>query len=48
MIKEDEKNPRKWKITIIDSIFMGKDNTIRSIRIRTRKNVNEIPSLLKK
>ena len=25
MIKEDEKNQRKWKIAIIDSIFMGKE-----------------------
>ena len=48
MIKENKKNQRKWKIAIIDSIFMGKDNTIRSIRIRTRKNVNGIPSLHKK
>ena len=39
IIKGDEKNPGKWKIEIIENIFMGKDNTIRSIRIRNRKNV---------
>ena len=43
MIKGDEKNRRKWKIEIIENIFMGKDNTIRSIRIRTGKNVIETP-----
>ena len=30
MIKGDEKNRGKWKIGIIENIFMGKDNTIRS------------------
>ena len=29
MIKEDEKNQIKWKIRIIENIFVGKDNTIR-------------------
>ena len=43
MIKGDEKNWGKWKIGIIENIFMGKDNTIRSIRIRTEKNVIERP-----
>ena len=43
MIKGDEKNRRKWKIEIIENIFMGKDNTIRSIRIRAGKNVTETP-----
>ena len=35
MIKGDEKNSEKWKIGIIENIFIGKDNTIRLIRIRT-------------
>ena len=43
MIKEDEKNQIKWKIRIIENIFVGKDNTIRSIRIRTGKKVIERP-----
>ena len=30
MIKGDKKNRGKWKIGIIENIFMGKDNTIRS------------------
>ena len=38
MIKWDEKNRGKWKIGIIQNIFMGKDNTIRSIKIRTEKD----------
>ena len=33
MIKGDENNRGNWKIEIIDNIFMGKDNTIRSIII---------------
>ena len=43
MIKGDEKNRGKWKIGSIEIIFMGKDNTIRSIRIPTGKNVIERP-----
>ena len=43
MIKGDGKNRRKWKIGIVENIFMGKDNKIRSIRIHTGKNVIEIP-----
>ena len=34
MIKGDEKNREKRKIGIIKNIFMGKDNTIQSIRTR--------------
>ena len=43
MIKGDEKNRGKWKIGIIEHIFMDKDNTIRSIRRRTVRSVIEIP-----
>ena len=43
MIRGDEKNQGKWKIGIIENIFMGKDNTIRSIRVRCGKNVIERP-----
>ena len=43
MIKGDEKNRIKWKIGIIENIFIGKDNIIRSIRIRTRKSILEKP-----
>ena len=43
MIKGDEKSRGKWKIGIIENIFVGKNNTIRSIRIRTGKNVIERP-----
>ena len=43
MIKGDEKNRGKWKIGIIENIFMGKDNIIRSIRIRTGKSIIERP-----
>ena len=28
MIKGDEKNRTKWKIGIIENIFVGKDDTI--------------------
>ena len=34
MIKEDEKNHGKWKIGFIENILMGKNNTIRPLRIR--------------
>ena len=43
MIKGDEKNREKWKIGIIENIFVAKDNTIRSIRICTGKNIIERP-----
>ena len=43
MIKGDEKNCGKWKIGIIENIFMGKDNIIRSVRIRTGKSIIERP-----
>ena len=29
MRKGNEKNPGRWKIGIIENIFMGKDNTVR-------------------
>ena len=35
MINGDEKNRGKRKIGIIENIFMGKENAIRSIRRRT-------------
>ena len=43
VIKRHEKNRGKWKIGIIENIFMGTDNTIRSVRIRTRKSIIERP-----
>ena len=43
MIKEDDKNCKKWKIRIIENNFMVKDNTFRSNRIRTGKSVIERP-----
>lgn len=43
MIKGDEKNHGKWKNQIIDNISMGKDKTIRSIRIHAGKNIIERP-----
>ena len=41
MIKEEEKNCVKWKIRIIENIFMGKRITIRSVKIRTGKSFIE-------
>ena len=43
MIKGDEKNRGKWKFEIIKNIFMDKDNTITSVRIRTGKSDIERP-----
>ena len=43
MRKGDEKNRGRWKIGIIKNIFMGKDNTIKSIGIGNGKNVIERP-----
>ena len=43
VMTRDEINRGKLKIGIIKNIFMGKGNTIRSIRIRTQKNVIERP-----
>ena len=40
-IKGDENNCGKRNMGIIENIFISKDNTIRSIRIRTRKRSNE-------
>ena len=41
MIKGDKKNRRKLKIGIIENIFVGKDNTIISIRMPTEKSVTK-------
>ena len=43
MIKGDEKNRTKWKIGIIENIFVGKDDTIISVRMPTEKSVTERP-----
>ena len=43
MIKGDKKNLGKWKIGIMEHIFKGKGNTIRSIRICTGNSVTERP-----
>ena len=43
IIERDEKNRGKWKIGIIENIFVGTGNTIRSVRIRTRKGIIERP-----
>ena len=43
IIEGDEKNYGKWKIGIIENIFMSNDNRIRSVRIRTEKNFIERP-----
>lgn len=36
-------NHGKWKTRIIENIFVGKDNSIRSYRILTGKSVNKRP-----
>ena len=46
IITGDKKNCGKWKIGIIKMvriIFMGKDNTTRSIKLSTRKSIVEKP-----
>ena len=43
MINRDHKSWGKWKIGVIENIFMGKDNIIRSIRTCTGKNIIERP-----
>ena len=43
MIEGDEKNCGKWKAGVIENISKGKDKTITSIRIRTRKSFIERP-----
>ena len=43
MIRGDKKNRGKWQVGIKENIFMGKDNTIKSIRIRTGNSVIEEP-----
>ena len=41
MINRDHKSWGKWKIGVIENIFMGKDNIIRSIRTCTGKSIIE-------
>ena len=43
LITGDEKNRRKLRIGIIEHIFMGKNHTIRSIKVHTKKNIIERP-----
>ena len=43
IIKGGEKNKGKWKIAIVDELFYGEDDVVRSVHLRTRKNNLEQP-----
>ena len=44
LIKGDEKNSRKWNITIVEELYEGgKDNIIRAVKLRSKKTYIERP-----
>ena len=38
LIKGKEKNKGKWSIRIVEELYKGKDDVIRSVRLRTPKS----------
>ena len=38
LIKGEEKNKGKWSIRIVEELYKGKDDVIRSVRLRTPKS----------
>ena len=43
ILKVGEKNKGKWKIAVVDELFYGEDDVVRSVHLRTRKNNLEQP-----
>ena len=43
IIKGREKNKGKWKIAVVEKLFYGEDDVVRSVHLRTRKYNPEQP-----
>ena len=43
LIKGDEQYRVKWKISIAEELYKGKDNVIRAVKLRSRKTYIERP-----
>ena len=38
LIKNEDRNPRKWKIGIFDKLYYGRDDVIRAVQLRSGKS----------
>ena len=38
LIKNEDRNRRKWKIGIVDKLYYGKDNVNRAVQLRSGKS----------
>ena len=43
LIKNEDRNRRKWKIGIIDKLYYGRDDVIRTLQLRSRKSFIQQP-----
>ena len=43
LIKNEDRNRRKWKIGIIDKLYYGRDDFIRTVQLRSRKSFIQQP-----
>ena len=43
LIKNEDRNRRKWKIGIIDKLYYGRDDVIRTVQLRSRKSFIQQP-----
>ena len=43
LIKNEDCNRRKWKIGIIDKLYYGRDDVIRTVQLRSRKSFIQQP-----
>ena len=43
LIKNEDRNRRKWKIGIVDKLYYGKDNVICAVQLRLEKSFIQQP-----
>ena len=43
LIKNEDRNRRKWKIGIIDKLYYGRDDVIRAVQLRSGKSFIQRP-----
>ena len=43
LIKNEDRNRRKWKIGIVDKLYYGRDDVIRAVQLRSGKSFIQRP-----
>ena len=43
LIKNEDRNRRKWKIDIVDKLYYGRDGVIRTVQLRSGKSFKQRP-----